>query len=73
MMLKIEKKIINNVVLFVILGGWPPNNSGSQYRQYPPQGPQQWPPNQGPRPQPPNQWADQNRYPVNQQYGPVRS
>jgi len=53
----------------VILGGWPPNNSGSQYRQYPPQGPQQWS-NQGPRPQPPNQW-DQPRYPVNQQYGPV--
>ena len=53
----------------MILGGWPPNNSGSQYRQYPPQGPQQWS-NQGPRPQPPNQW-EQPRYPVNQQYGPV--
>lgn len=63
-----------NKGVFFYKGGWPPNaNSGGQYRaQYPPQGgPQQW--GQGPRPgqpQGPNQW-DQNRYPVNQQYGPV--
>ncbi|KAG5681564.1 hypothetical protein PVAND_010983 [Polypedilum vanderplanki] len=53
-------------------GGWPPNNSGQQFRQYAPQGPpNQWP-NQGPpRPQgAPNQWDQQNRYPINQQYGP---
>lgn len=57
---------------FFFIGAWPPNSgSGQQFRpQYPPQGPQQWGPNQGPRPQPPNQW-DQNRYPPNQQYGPV--
>jgi hypothetical protein len=64
------------VTLISFIGGWPPNaSSGGQYRpQYPPQaGPQQW--GQGPRPgqpQGPNQW-DQNRYPVNQQYGPVSS
>lgn len=73
-----ESKLItkenNNQNIFIFLGGWPPNaNSGGQYRaQYPPQaGPQQWA--QGPRPgqpQGPNQW-DQNRYPVNQPYGPV--
>lgn len=58
-------------IINFITGGWPPNSGNSQqYRQYPPQGPQQWQ-NQGPRlPQPPNQW-DQNRYPPNQQYGPV--
>lgn len=56
------------------LGAWPPNaTSGGQFRpQYPPQaGPQPW--GQSPRPGQPqgaNQW-DQNRYPVNSQYGPV--
>lgn len=65
----------NLSIFCLILGGWPPNAAGGgQFRpQYPQQGgPQQWA--QGPRPGPPqgppNQW-DQNRYPVNQQYGPV--
>jgi hypothetical protein len=66
--------LIKIIINAYFIGGWPPNASGGgQYRpQYPPQaGPQQW--GQGPRPgqpQGPNQW-DQNRYPVNSQYGPV--
>lgn len=62
----------------VRLGGWPnAPNSGGQFRaQFPPQSAPQWPQGaqrgsvQGPPQGTPSQW-EQNRYPMNQQYGPV--
>lgn len=59
-----------------MIAGWPPNagpNSGGQFRgQYPPGAPQQGWPRPGQPPQGPNQMQwEQNRYPLNQQYGPV--
>lgn len=72
----------HNLIMFTQMhqftGGWPGAPNAGQFRgQYPPQsGPQGWQqgpgvprPGQGP-PQGPQQW-EQNRYPMNSQFGPV--